>query len=107
MGTAKTDSRVFFDNARAIIYKKDITEVQVKSEEYHITNPIERFSLFILAVFAARLLYENDYESRVRGDKFYAILKKEAMQDLFFHPVIAGKVMEISTYSWENEEEKN
>ena len=106
VGTAKTDSRVFFDNARAIIYKKDITEVQVKSEEYHITNPIERFSLFILADFAARLLYENDYESRIRGDKFYAILKKEAMQDLFFHPVIAGKVMEISTYSWENEEEK-
>lgn len=106
VGTAKTDSRVFFDNARAIIYKKDITEVQVKSEEYHITNPIERFSLFILAVFAARLLYENDYESRIRGDKFYGILKTEAMQDLFFHPVIAGKVMEISTYSWENEEEK-
>lgn len=108
------DSRVFFDNAAAVIYKSDRITVQgdnSKSPEeyqevYHITDPVERFSLFILVDFAARLLYEVDhYEKKIKEDESYKILKDKAMKDLFFHPIIAEKVMEVSDYSWESEDE--
>lgn len=112
MGMTKADSRVFFDNAWAIIYKKEMTEnnedESEKQEEYpdiyQIKSPVERFSLFILVDFVARLLYEKDYEKQVKKDEFYRILKEEAMKDLFFHPIIAEKVMDVSKYCWENRE---
>ncbi len=109
-----TDSKVFFDNAGAVIYKSARLEVQgdnpLSQEEYqemyHIADPIERFSLFILVDFAARLLYEVDhYEKQIKEDGCYKVLKDQAMKDLFFHPVIAEKVMEVSDYRWETAEE--
>lgn len=99
---AKQDSIVYFDNARSVIYKKNPIENQ---SGYYITDPIERFSLFILVDFAARLLYENDYEKRIKKEEFYKLLKEEAMKDLFFNPIIAEKVMDTANYSWETEEE--
>ena len=108
------DSRVFFDNAEAVIYKRDRSAVHGDNpqnpedypEAYHITDPVERFSLFILVDFAARLLYEVDrYEKKIKEDGCYKILKEKAMKDLFFHPVIAEKVMEVSDYRWESEDE--
>lgn len=101
------DSRVFFDNAEAVIYKKGGSESQMENQEgYAIADPVERFSLFILVDFAARLLYGVDnYEKKIKGDEVYKILKSKAMQDLFFHPAIAEKVMEVPAYSWENAEE--
>ena len=103
-----TDSRVFFDNAEAVIYKsKDPADHSQGREEYEITDPVERFSLFILVDFAARLLYEVDnYEERIKEDECYKNLKDKAMKDLFFHPVIAEKVMEVSNYRWESVDEK-
>lgn len=114
VGATKADSRVFFDNARATIYKKDITEPEKDAQQnqknplrkYHITDPVERFSLFILTDFAARLLYEGDYEKKTIEEAFYKILKEEAIKDFFFNPIIAEKVMEVSHYSWESEKEK-
>ncbi len=104
------DSRVFFDNAEAVIYERDRSadhgDNPQNSEAYHITDPVERFSLFILVDFAARLLYEVDhYEKKIREDGCYKILKDKAMKDLFFHPIIAEKVMEVSDYRWESEDE--
>lgn len=126
VGMTETGSRVFFDNAKAIIYEKEKrknsgdgtgnqnanskktksgSESQGKSHEgYQIENPVERFSLFILVDFAARLLYEKDYQEQVKEDWFYRGLKEEAMRDLFFHPIIAEKVMDVSEYCWENKE---
>ncbi len=126
VGMTEAGSRVFFDNVKAIIYEKkkqekngDGTENQNNDSKspnggsenkekgqgtYRIENPVERFSLFILADFAARLLYEKDYEKQVKEDGFYGGLKEEAMKDLFFHPIIAEKVMDVSKYCWENKE---
>lgn len=110
-----TDSRVFFDNAAAVIYKCDRIAVQGSrpqsreeyQEVYHITDPVERFSLFLLVDFAARLLYEvGHYEKKIKEDGCYKNLKDKAIKDLFFHPVIAEKIMEVSDYSWESEDEK-
>lgn len=103
-----TDSRVFFDNAGAVIYKSKVqSEDSESQEEYDISDPVERFSLFILVDFAARLLYEVDhYEKQIKEDGFYKILKDKAMKDLFFHPVIAEKVMEVSNYRWESPDEE-
>lgn len=105
------DSRVFFDNATAVIYQSGRTEAQKgnpqSQEEYYIKDPVERFSLFILVDFAARLLYGMDhYEKRIKEDECYKNLKDKAMKDLFFHPVIAERVMEISDYRWESENEE-
>lgn len=113
VGMTKEDSHVFFDNARNVIYQKHMQELygynSSKTEEYqeiyHISNPVERFSLFILVDFAARLLYETDYEKQVKADASYRALKEEAMKDLFFHPVIAEKIMDVSNYSWESKNE--
>lgn len=112
VGMTKADSRVFFDNARAIIYKEEMMENNLDGSEkqkeyqglYRIKKPVERFSLFILVDFAARLLYEGDYEKRVKNDEFYRALKEEAMKDLFFHPIIAEKIMDVPKYRWENKE---
>lgn len=113
VGATKADSRVFFDNTRAIIYQKDKNENDTDNlqkqegdqEIYRIEDPVNRFSLFILVDFAARLLYEKDYEKQVKKDESYKILKDEAMKDLFFHPVIAGKIMDVSDYRWESKDE--
>lgn len=114
VGEKKTDSRVFFDNAGAIIYKSymkeslsDTRNSLKKSEEiYYIEDPVERFALFILVDFAARLLYEEDYERKTKADGFYKILKEMAIKDLFFYPIIAEKVMDVSKLIWENKDEK-
>lgn len=107
------DSRVFFDNAAAVIYEgsrgagqgDNSQSPEEDQEMYHIKNPIERFSLFILVDFAARLLYEVDhYEKKIKEDGYYKILKDKAMKDLLFHPIIAEKVMEVPDYSWESED---
>lgn len=49
VGVAKADCRVFFDNAKAIIYKKKEEKNTKNSSqnqaEYQIANPVERFSL--------------------------------------------------------------
>ncbi len=98
----KEDSIVHFDNARSVIYKRNLEEDQ---NVYYIEDPVERFSLFILVDFATRLLYENDYEKRIREDRFYKLLKEEAMKDFFFNPIIAEKVMDDAKYSWETKKE--
>lgn len=113
VGSTKADNQVFFDNARNVIYHKRMQEESVYDsnnlakyqEMYSISNPVERFSLFILVDFVARLLYEADYEKEVRADASYKALKDEAMKDLFFHPVIAEKIMDVSNYSWESKDE--
>lgn len=112
VGMTEADNRVFFDNAMSIIYKKQVAENNAdgsqKQEEYQgiyqIKDPTERFSLFILVDFAARLLYEKDYEKQVKKDELYRVLKEEAMKDLFFHPIIADKVMDVPKCSWKNKE---
>ncbi len=112
VGMTKTDNRVFFDNARSIIYKKQVAENNVdgsqKQEEYQgiyqIKSPVERFSLFILVDFAARLLYETDYEKQVKKDELHRVLKEEAMKDLFFYPIIADKIIDVPKCSWKNKE---
>lgn len=108
VGVTKADCQVFFDNAKAIIYKKKEEKNTKNSSqnqaEYQIANPVERFSLFILVDFAARLLYEGDYQKQVKEDTAYKILKQEAIKDLFFHPIIAEKVMDVTNYGWENKE---
>lgn len=106
VGMIKEDSHVFFDNAFAIIYKKEISEdkktgtqtKRVIKNNYLIKDPIERFSLFILVDFAARLLYEKEYTAKTESDNFYTLLKKNAMEDLFFYPSIAEKTMNTGNY---------
>lgn len=98
VGTSPEDSKIFFDNSYAIIYKqkkeKNTENNQSIQNRYYIENPVERFSLFILVDFAARLLYENNYANIVKDDKEYRKLKSEAMEDLFLNPIIAEKVMD-------------
>lgn len=120
VGATKPEGRVFLDNAKFFIYEKDavkedtVKEHIVKNDPnvnqehkeqgtYRIKDPVERFSLFLLVDFAARLLYEKtDYEKKIREEKGYQTLKEKAMEDLFFHPVVAERVMDVSDYSWEN-----
>lgn len=40
----------------------------------------------------------------MKEDTAYKILKQEAIKDLFFHPIIAEKVMDVTNYGWENKE---
>ncbi len=90
--------QVFFDNALAIIY-----------DNYEGNrSPVEKFSLFLLVDFAARLFYEGEYEARVENDKDYYELKKLVMEDLILHPVIAGKAKPVryQTFKWDEIGEK-
>lgn len=93
VGTSPEASKVYFDNAYSIIYKK---MANGERENYKIEEPVERFSLFILVDFAARLLYESKkYAEIIEKDEGYQKIKREAIWDLFWHPIIAEKVMEV------------
>jgi hypothetical protein len=100
VGDSCENSMVFFDNASTIIYRENASEL---GEKYIIKDPVERFALFILSDFAARLLYGNSkYAKITKTDENYTRLKHKAMQDLFFNPEIAEKVIDVSTKSWKN-----
>lgn len=108
VGLTKENSKVFFDNACAIIYKEKKNDDEKKNgyneksltlKNYYIEDPVERFSLFILIDFAARLLYENDYTLRTIDDENYKRLKKNAVEDLFFHSVVAEKVIDVPRFN--------
>ena len=116
IGETEIDSRVFFDNAQAVIYEKkkkvikresqinedNAVEGKGYSRDYIIEDAVERFSLFILIDFAARLLYEKDkYMSIIKIEDSYIELKKKAMLDLLFNPLIAEKIVEVSIKKWE------
>lgn len=105
IGIDGESSQVFFDNANTIIYGEKAGEKEGK-RAYYIQSPVERFSLFLLVDFAARLLYEKDYSDRVSKDEYYKKMKENAMEDLFFYPEISEKVMDVSAFRWEREEEK-
>ena len=102
--------KVFFDNAKAIIYGENCFPKDELNQEKgtgyqldncNIKNPIDRFALFILVDFAARLLYEEEkFQIISKMDENYRDLKKIAMIDLVLHPIIAEKVMEPSIDSW-------
>lgn len=97
MDESEKTGKVFFDNAYAIIYKEEAGETDgraqnVKGMRYSLEDPVERFSLFIFTDFAARILYEKNYET-IKEDENYKNLKRKAMEDLFLHPVIAEKAM--------------
>jgi len=108
VGLTEEDCKVFFDNAYAIIYKEKKSEAGTSNSQkeksntkksYYIEDPVERFSLFILVDFAARLLYEKDFDFMTKDDINYKSLKKSAMEDLFFNSVIAEKVIDVPSYS--------
>jgi len=100
VGDSCENSTVFFDNADTIIYKEDHG---LLGGGFDIKNPVQRFSLFILIDFAARLLYGmSKYRKITETDENYKNLKHKAMQDLFFNPEIAEKVMDIPEKSWKN-----
>ena len=100
VGDSCENSTVFFDNADTIIYKEDHG---LLGRGFDIKNPVQRFSLFILIDFAARLLYGvSKYRKITETDENYKNLKHKAMQDLFFNPEIAEKVMDIPEKSWKN-----
>jgi len=85
--------KVFFDNANAIIYEG----AGESGKGGLIEEAEDRFALFLLVDFMARVLYEAEYEEKVREDDAYRALKKNAMKDLFFHPSIAEKVRAIKS----------
>lgn len=100
VGDSCENSTVFFDNVDTIIYRENVHPF---GRGYNIKNPVERFALFILSDFAARLLYGNSkYAKITKTDENYTRLKHKAMQDLFFNPEIAEKVIDVSTKSWKN-----
>lgn len=116
IGLDLTSSRVYFDNARSIIYKerptdpdtenvnkKDGAENKDKRDRYEIGDAEERFSLFLLVDFAARLLYEKEYGKITGDNEYYINLKNEAMEDFFFHPDIVEKVLDVGHLVWEDE----
>lgn len=122
IGLDLMSSRVYFDNARSIIYKKypidpDTKTVNKKDEaknkdkekrdRYEIRDAEERFSLFLLVDFAARLLYEKEYGKITGDNEYYINLKNEAMEDFFFHPDIAEKVLDVDDLAWEDEDKFN
>lgn len=94
VGTQPETSKVHFDNAYAIIYGR-VDEI---GHMYKIENPVDRFSLFILVDFAARILYEGEYTKIVARDERYQKMKEESVWDLFWHPVIAEKVMDVGDH---------
>lgn len=122
IGLDLESSRVYFDNARSIIYKKrpmdpDSENVNQKGKgrkqdekkpnPYEIGDPVERFSLYLLVDFAARLLYERDYLKITGNNESYIELKSEAMKDFFFHPDIAEKVLDVDGRNWEGDSKFN
>lgn len=104
------EGQVFFDNAHAIIYRREraVPKEETKGKtsrqdriSYNIKDPVERFSLFIFVDFAARIFYEEKYQRIVKENEDYQVLKKKAMEDLFFNPVIAEKAMSsLEYYDW-------
>jgi len=108
VSTDAASSKVFFDNAYSIIYQESqpasnsgkLSGEEKKQNSYVIEEPTERFALFLLVDFAARLLYEKEYGKITGKDEYYANLKIKAMEDLFFHPEVAEKVMETTIEEW-------
>ena len=119
IGFDSKSSKVFFDNACSIIYKektpavnaensnpKSGNKAQVKKTHiaYEIGDAAERFALFLLVDFAARLLYEKEYEKITSESEYYINLKNIAMEDFFFHPEVAEKVLVVDSKGWKDEE---
>lgn len=108
VGETEKDSKVFFDNAINIIYKEKTLDEPNKKESqrtFYIEEAVDRFSLFLLVDFAARLLYgnsnqENNYINIVEKDQNYIKLKNKAMEDLFFNPEIAERAIDVSNKGW-------
>lgn len=116
IGIDMASSKVYFDNAHSIIYKEkppvaasakpdrksqNSTPKQEQYYNYEIKDPTERFSLFLLVDFAARLLYEKEtYKKIPLENEDYRNLKAKAMEDFFFHPEVAEKVLEITCKDW-------
>ncbi len=98
IGEKQEDNKIFFDNAKAIIYNQEWNKYSI--------NPVERFSLFVLVDFVTRILYGKKYQNKVKQDESYNTLKEKAMEDLFFYPIVAEKVIEYSEYRW-NEVDSN
>ena len=115
VGMDSESSKVFFDNAYAIIYKENppaSNHVSLNEKgknmpaeqrlNYDIGNPEERFSLFLLVDFAARLLYEEEFAKITAENEYYTRLKMKAIEDFFFHPVVAEKVLETVCEKWDD-----
>lgn len=108
VGETEKDSKVFFDNAVNIIYKEKTQDEPNKKESqrtFYIEEAVERFSLFLLVDFAARLLYgnsnlNNNYRRAVEKDQSYIKLKNRAMEDLFFYPEIAERAINVLDRGW-------
>ena len=119
IGSDRNSSKVFFDNACSIIYKvkhsrpdnketdkknSSTAQVQKAPEEYEIGDAAERFALYVLVDFAARLLYEEEYGTLTGDNEYYIKLKAKAMEDFFFHPEVAEKTMDVSSKGWDDKE---
>lgn len=119
IGSDRDSSNVFFDNACSIIYKAKpsnpdpkgtnakttgVAQGQKASNEYEIGDAAERFALYVLVDFAARLLYEEEYGKLTKENEYYIRLKAKAMEDFFFHPEIAEKTLDVSSKGWEDKE---
>ncbi len=108
VGETEKDSKVFFDNALNIIYKEKTQDEPNKKESqrtFYIEEAVERFSLFLLVDFAARLLYgnsnlNNNYRRAIEKDRSYIKLKNRAMEDLFFYPEIAERAINVLDRGW-------
>ena len=108
VGETEKDSKVFFDNAVNIIYKEKTQDEPNKKESqrtFYIEEAVERFSLFLLVDFAARLLYgnsnlNNNYRRAIEKDQSYIKLKNRAMEDLFFYPEIAERAINVLDRGW-------
>ena len=119
IGIDLDSSKVFFDNACSIIYKeilpvqvwgkanekeKDTAQKKKMRNTYEIGNAEERFALYLLVDFAARLLYEKGYGKLTEENEYFIILKNKAMEDFFFHPEVAEKVLDTGDKGWEDKE---
>lgn len=108
VGETEKDSKVFFDNAVNIIYKEKTQDEPNKKESqrtFYIEEAVDRFSLFLLVDFAARLLYgnsnlNNNYRRAIEKDQSYIKLKNRAMEDLFFNPEIAERAINVLDRGW-------
>lgn len=122
IGFDLASSRVYFDNARSIIYEKRRVDPdpeaankkgrakkqeEGKADPYEIEEAADRFSLFLLVEFAARLLYEKEYGKITSENEYYINLKNKAMEDFFFHPDIAEKVLDVGDLGWEEDSKFN
>lgn len=114
VGLDSASNKVFFDNAYSAIYggethdlssdksaeKAKPRERKKQTENYPVELAADRFSLFLLVDFAARLLYEKGYEKIATENENYVKLKIKAMEDFFFHPEIAEKMLETACEGW-------